>query len=414
MSTAGLKSRATFAQTLRSALAVALLGLAASCASGPEPTRPPVAPPPPPIATPPGQPPSAPILTSKGVTPQFMAGRDILRVGLLLPFGSLQDESHALYQAAELGVFDFGGANTLLIPRESGATPEEAANQTRLLLRDGADVILGPVQRDSVQSAAQVARQAGVPVIGFSSDREIAGDGVYILSLPLEEDVRRITEFAMSKGMRSIALLAPDSAYGERVAVALRADVAQAGGVLVAEQRYSRSEQAAAAAARLLGARLKTAPAQAILIADSGAVLRAIGPALLMGGVNPSKVKLLGTSAWSGPDVLREPTLAGGWYPAPDPTIRAAFEARYRAAYGPPSRFASLGYDAVRIAAEASGGRGGHLARSAIERGTGFNGADGVIRFRRDGSIERGLAILQVGQGAVDVVDPAPRGFAGS
>ena len=36
----------------------------------------------------------------------------------------------------------------------------------------------------------------------------------------------------------------------------------------------------------------------------------------------------MGTSAWAG-DAQREPTLAGGWYVAPDPSARTGFETRY-------------------------------------------------------------------------------------
>lgn len=351
------------------------------------------------------------ILGRDGVTPPFMAGRNIVRIGLLLPFSSRPAEAGAIYQAAELAVFTYGDQTTLLIPRDSGSTAAEAAANTRLLLRDGADVILGPLERDGVSGAAQAARERNVPVVGFSSDRAVAGNGVYSLSLPLEEDVRRVVDFAVQKGLRSYALLAPENEYGRRVEAALKAEAQARGGVVALTQFYTRTDRDAATAARALATQVKRTPVQAILIAESGSVLRATGPALLIGGVNMGTVKLLGTGAWAGGDAQREPTLAGGWYASPDPALRADFEARFREAYKrPPSRIASLGYDGVMAAIEAAKmGRQDAISRNALERSQGFTGADGVFRFRQDGAIERGLAILELRQQGPTAIDPAPR-----
>lgn len=352
-----------------------------------------------------------PIMTREGMTPPFMAGRTITRIGILLPFATRPAEAGALYQAAELAVFTYGDPGTLLIPRDSGATAASAAEAARLLLRDGADVILGPVERETVAGAAQAARERNVPVVGFSSDRTIAGNGVYILSLPLEEDVRRIVDYAVSKGLRSYALLAPENDYGRRVEAALRAETAARGAAVTLTQFYNRSDREAATAARTLATQLRRTPVQAILIAESGSVLRATGPALLIGGVNMSQVKLLGTGAWSGGDTQREPTLAGGWYASPDPALRADFEQRYRTAFNrAPSRIASLGYDGVMLAIEAARqNRQDVVSRASLERTDGFTGADGLFRFRPDGSIERGLAIMELRQQGPAAVDPAPR-----
>lgn len=373
---------------------------------------------PPGPSSPPGMPATAPgappqILGRDGITPPFMAGRNIVRIGLLLPFAARPDDAQAIYQAAELAVFDLGDDATLLIPRESGVTAQDAETNTRLLLRDGADVILGPLQRDAVVGAATAARERNVPVIGFSSDRTIAGNGVYILSLPLEEDVRRVVDYVMGKGLRNFALLTAEGDYGRRVETALRAEVGARGGSVTFAQFYQRGDQQAAAAARALAQQMKGSSTQAILIAENGAPLRATGPALLIGGVNLDRVQLLGTSAWAGGDAQREPTLSRGWYAAPDPAGRATFEQHFRAAYGnrAPSRIASLGYDGVMAAIQAAQGMRDVVSRQALERPEGFPGADGVFRFRHDGSIERGLAILEVRQQGAVSVDPAPKTF---
>ncbi|MGE3142272.1 MAG: penicillin-binding protein activator [Hyphomonadaceae bacterium] len=383
-------------------LAAALAACATTTPSAPQPQAPMV---------PPG---GAAVTTRDGVTPPFMAGRTIVRVGLLLPFSTRPQEAAALYNAAELALFDHGGPSTLLIPRDAGANSETAAAAARALLSDGANIIIGPVTREGVEGAASAAARNRVPVIGFSSDRTVAGSGVYLLSFQLEDEVSRLVSFAAARGLRTVALLAPDNEYGRRVEAALRAEAARQGMSVTAAERYTRTDAEAGAAAGRLAATLSATPAQGIVIADSGTTLRAIGPALVRGGVDPRRVRLLGTSVWAG-DAQREPTFAGGWYVSPDPRVRTDFEARYQAIFhSEPTRLSSLAYDAVALSALLSSDRGAAgFTPQAIQRNDGFLGSDGIFRFRSNGSIQRGLAIMEVRPNDATPVDPAPRRFTG-
>ena len=54
------------------------------------------------------------------------------------------------------------------------------------------------------------------------------------------------------------------------------------------------------------------------------------------------------------------------------------------------------------------------LGRAALTQGSGFVGVNGVFRLLPDGTNERGLAVATIRNNAVVILDPAPRGFAGS
>lgn len=342
-----------------------------------------------------------------------MEGRRITRVGLLLPFTARPQDAASLYNAAELALFDHGDENTLLIPRDAGADEASAQAAATALVHDGADIIIGPLLREGVQGAGVSARAQNIPVIGFSSDRSVAGNGVYLLSFQLEDEVARLAQFAASRNIRSIALIAPSNDYGRRVQQALQAEAARNGITITQSVLYNRTDADATAAARSLATTLQASPAQGVLIADSGSALRAVSVALAQGGVDPRHVQLMGTSAWLG-DAMREPTLAGGWYVSPDPSARTDFDARYQSVFNAqPARVASLGYDAVALATtlSRSGGPQG-FSRGAIENREGFAGSDGLFRFDDNGSIERGLAIMEVRANTVGVLDAAPHRFA--
>ncbi|HUJ03376.1 MAG TPA: ABC transporter substrate-binding protein, partial [Rhizomicrobium sp.] len=98
-----------------------------------------------------------------------------VRVGLLLPFSNGSAATRALAQAmlksAELALFDSGNPNILLITADEGSTPEQAAAGAKALLAKGSEIIVGPLFSPSVNAVAPIARDRGVPVLAFSSDR---------------------------------------------------------------------------------------------------------------------------------------------------------------------------------------------------------------------------------------------------
>jgi hypothetical protein len=86
------------------------------------------------------------------------------------------------------------------------------------------------------------------------------------------------------------------------------------------------------------------------------------------------------------------------------------------AAYGnQPHAIAGLAYDGIAaIGALVRAGQADALTGAALTQAQGFVGVNGVFRLRGDGTAERGLAIAQVQDKEIVVIDPAPRSFAGA
>jgi len=295
------------------------------------------------------------------------------------------------------------------MPRDDGGTPDKAAAAARKAIDDGAEVIVGPLFAQSVTAVAPVARAEHVPVIAFSSDRSVGGNGVYLLSFQPETEVRRIISYAKEQGHNAFAALVPRSPYGNVVAEAFRNSVTAAGAEITAVQPFDERADAVEEPARMVA----QSGADAVLIPEGGALLQALGPALATGGATNQTVKFLGTGLWDDVQVQREPMLSNGWFAAPTPAAFRDFAAHYRANYGAnPPRIATLAYDAVSLIALLSRGRPyDRFTNAALTDPNGFSGVDGIFRFRDNGSAERGLAILQVGSNGFTVVDPAPKTF---
>jgi hypothetical protein len=94
------------------------------------------------------------------------------------------------------------------------------------------------------------------------------------------------------------------------------------------------------------------------------------------------------------------------------------FSRRYASLYGQqPPRLASLGYDvmavAAVVAADARSAAEAAITRERLENPVGFAGVDGIFRFQPDGTVARGLAVLELQSDGIVVRDPAPRSFEG-
>ena len=385
------------------ALAVAIAG----CAARPAPP-----PPPPPVVVAPPAPLAANPLDRDMPNylrlPGLPAGTPV-RVGVILPFSSTAPATRALaasmMKAAQLALFDAGNPRILLTTADEGNGGAGAAKAAQQLLSQGAEIIVGPLFGASVSAVAPIARDRAVPVLAFSTERTVAGDGVYLLSFLPRNEVRRVVSYAASRGHRQFAGLVPQTAYGDVAQAAFLESVAAAKGTVVNMQRFAPNAAAAAAPASMVA----KSGADAVFVPQGGAILRAIAPTLSQN----SKLKLLGTGLWDDAGLSREPSLQGAWYAAPSPKADADFIAKYRDAFGAaPAQLANLAYDAVSLVALLSQGEPYHrFTAAALLDPNGFSGVGGIFRFNADGTSERGLAVLEMNAAGPVVVSPAPTTF---
>ncbi|MGB5094039.1 MAG: penicillin-binding protein activator [Parvibaculum sp.] len=353
--------------------------------------------------------------TSKFYTPKYMAGLEPVRVALLLPFSSpradVRNVANALYNAAQLSLFDFNNPNVLLIPKATNGSAASAAAAATTAINEGADIILGPLFAEEVSGIAVPAGQAHIPVIAFSTDTSVGGGGVYLLSFAPFVDVNRIVDYATRQGLTSYGALYPAGSYGNRVSSLFREAVAQHGGTIVASASYPATSEGMYEPAKQVAGSM--ASYKAIFLPEGGAALKQIAPMLSYFDVDTKAIKLIGTGQWDDPTLAHEPSLDGAWYPAPPPEGHLQFAQRYRTAYGAtPPRIASLAYDAVSLTIALSARPGDDRFSSAtLTAPDGFSGVDGIFRFLPNGWTERGLAIMENRPGGAVVIDPAPVAF---
>lgn len=348
-------------------------------------------------------------------TSRRSAGR--AKVVMLLPLsgpGQLAVVAKAMKQAGELAVINSAGPEFQLVVKDDLGTPEGARAAAEQAVREGAEIILGPLLSSSVEAAAPVAAAARIPVVAFSNDRRVAGKNVYLLSFMPEQDADRIVAYAARQGRRTFAALLPDDAYGQIVEQAFTRAVAAAQGNIVAIERYGRSGSGMLEATRRLSEALSrpadgAAPADALFVPGEPETLTSLGPLLSYARIDTTRIKLLGSGGWDAPTIGRDPTFTGGWYPAPDQRGWQAFSESFAKTFGAtPPRISTIAHDAVAMAAALAANPPASRFNSAgLTRSGGFTGADGAFRFESDGTAVRALAVHEVQAFGASVTDPA-------
>ncbi len=373
------------------------------------------------------------------VQPNHMDGRRPVRVALLLPLGHENPQARALAasmrDAAELAIFRSGRDDLLLMTKDTRGTVPGAVGAAQDAINEGAEIILGPLFAHNVRAIAPIASQAGLSVIAFSSDSQVASDNVYLLGFTPEQEVERVAEFAMSQGYFDFAAMIPYGDYGNRVNYTFNDTISRYGGLVVQTIPYDRAAEdfrsEAGALAYTYGVTTLARTDEdgndlgaeslvpedpgftAVLLPEGGTALRLLAPSLPYNDIDNRAVRFLGTGLWDDERLWREPSLNHGWFASPDPTNRGRFETAYEGVFSTePHRLASVAYDAVTLTASLASGRpGDRFSEARLTNPSGFAGVDGIFRFRSGGRTDRGLAVLEVRNGDINIASPAPSRF---
>jgi len=383
---------------------------------------------------------SAPVI-SPSILPETQAV-----AALLVPLsGRNADLGRGMMQASAMSVFDVGVSGFELRPYDVGEDAQAVEKAARAAVADGASIILGPVFASDAAVAKPIAQTAGIPVVTFSTDWTVAGDGTYVFGFLPFTQVIRVLSHAGETGIGKVAVLAPVGTYGDAVVETAKWQAARQGLVITGIGRYGDAEGEVAKAvasisdfekraadlasmrqqleargddvakaylAKLEGSRsFGNPPCDAVLIAQGGSRLKEVLAVLSENDMFPPQVQFLGTGLWDDAALWNTRALAGAWFAAPSQGPRRDFERRYQQTFGAaPPRLATLAYDATALAVALY--RNGRTPDAAnLQSVDGFSGIDGIFRFRSNGLSERGLPVLEIGSGRVRVVSEAPQTF---
>lgn len=340
-------------------------------------------------------------------------------VALLVPGGSGESANDILAgsieNAARLAISDLEGVEIDLRVYNTAGDATVAANMATQAVNEGAKIIIGPVYAESANAAGRAVASRGINVLSFSNNTAIAGGNVFVLGQTFQNTANRLVQYSVSQGKSNIMILNGDDGGEQAGRDAINRAISNYGATLAGVTSFELSQDGIIKAIPKIKADAASNGAQTIfLTSGTSGALPFLGQLLPENGITPDLYQFAGLQRWDIPaSALTLPGLQGGWFAKPDPILEANFQSRFFAAYGTsPHLLAGLSYDSIAaIGALVRNGQSDALSASALTQPSGFAGVSGVFRLLPDGTNERGLAVVQIQENQVIVIDSAPRSF---
>lgn len=335
------------------------------------------------------------------------------KFALIVPLtGKGADVGKALRDAAKMAIAEKASPDYAIIPIDiNGTGGAEAAAELAVTYK--VEAILGPVFSDEVSKVAKVARANKLKVFSFSNNKQIAGNGVYVMGLIPSQQVERVLLYSANRGYTNYSAIVPNNTYGHSVSDMVRKFTGWIGGNLRDIGLYSAKTSTATAATVIADAYKNkgvkpSLSKDAIVIPEGGEKLRGIAGSIANSGIGCGRVRCLGVASWDDKKVISSSLLNGAWYAASPYEDVEDFLSRFQRKYNyMPDEIASLGYDAATLAVDLAPG----FTKTDIETSSGYKGIKGIYRFTGEGINQRGYAIYEIKDGLAQVLDAAPNRF---
>lgn len=343
-------------------------------------------------------------------------------VALLVPAGSEStndgDLALSLENAARLAISELSDVKIDLRVYHTAGNANQAAAMATKAVNEGAKIILGPVFAQSANAAGVAVARRNVNVLSFSNNTSIAGGNVFILGNTFQNTADRLTRYAVRQSKGRILIVHGQDQAENQGAQAIRNAMLTEGATHVGTSSFELSQNGIVNALPEISEQVKSSEAQSIfLTSGTSGALPFLAGLLPENGVDPTTTQFIGLQRWDVPaSALSLPGLQGGWFAIPDPALASRFSSRYQAQYNElPHAIAGLAYDGIAaIGALVKAGKSDALTTTALTQPQGFAGVNGIFRLRGDGTNERGLAVAQIQNNQVVIIDPAPRSFGGA
>ncbi|HEY5610632.1 MAG TPA: ABC transporter substrate-binding protein, partial [Thermoanaerobaculia bacterium] len=307
------------------------------------------------------------------------------------------------------GAGGINGRPVRVEPEDDQSKPEEAATAvSKLISQDKVVAIIGEVASSASLAAAPICQQNKVPMISPSSTNpKVTEVGDYIFRVCFIDPYQgeALARFAFDDlKARKVAILSDvRNEYSVGLAEFFTKTFTELGGRIVGNQSYSEGDSD-------FRAQLTTIKATSPDVLFIPGYYTEIGQIAIQARDLGLKQPMLGGDGWESPKLLEigGAALEGCFYSNhyfaddPNPAVQS-FVTKYRDQFGDkPDSVAALGYDAMKILAEAmkrAGAIDGPSIRDEIAKTANYQGATGTITIGPDRNAVKPLVIIEIKNG---------------
>ena len=351
---------------------------------------------------------------SKKVQTGIPVGQFGSLTGAQATFGESSDKGVQLALEEINGSGGVLGQQIRLITRDNQSKPGETSTTVReLITRDKVVALIGEVASGRSLEAAPIAQRSGIPMISPSSTSEKvteAGDHIFRVCFIDPFQGKVCAKFARGLGVTKAAILTDVSKdYSLGLTKSFRTEFAKGGGVITGEQSYSGGDKDFSAQLTAI----KAGNPQVIFLpayyTDAPLIIRQARQLGIM-------VPFIGGDGWDSPELVAVggDSVEGCYFSnhfsnqSTDPKV-TSFVTAYHKKYGSdPDAISALGYDALRILADAmkrAGTTDPAKVNAAITTTKDFPGVTGKITLDEHRNPNKPAVILQVKNGKFAYVE---------
>ena len=370
------------------------------------------------------------ILPETGATTLVTKDERTLRAAVLLPLsGPAQKIGVDIRRGAELAIFTLDNPNIDLTFHD---TSQDVAGAVTAAIQQNADLIIGPLFSENARRARPLASVANMPILTFSNDSTVAGQGVWLIGQTPEQDIDVVLTKALHqiepidkdrRAIPNLVIIAQDNDYGTRISQSAISLLKKKGGatadLLVLNDEVLMDEKALRQSIKNLTGWLppsstgevKLPKYDMVLLAGHEAFSLRVAPVLSWYDLDPEQVLFIGPSTWNNAAILQEPSLKNGWFADIPQVNQNRFQQIWKDHFNEPaSKPAILAFDAIALASTLNNDSP-HAMITTLTQDQGFSGFSGLFRFNQDGSNTRLLEIRQINVQDTEIVSPAGTRF---
>jgi branched-chain amino acid transport system substrate-binding protein len=304
------------------------------------------------------------------------------------------------------------GKTIRIISEDDQSKADEAVNAVQKLInRDQVVAIVGEVASKRSLAAGNVCEKYQIPMVSpASTNPEVTKGKKYVFRTCFTDDFQGTVNgaFAVKRGWKKLAILTDvNNDYSKGLAKYFRTEYEKSGSI-IADESYREGDKDFKAQLT----KIKATSPDAVFVpgyyTDVGLILR---QARELGLTMP----FFGGDGWDSPETLKLGAVADGclytdhYSPEdPSPQVQNFIEA-YKKKYNKvPDAMAILGYDAMRVLADAikrAGKVDSAAIRDELEKTKDFPGASGNITIDADHNARKPIKVLEIQGGKTKLVD---------
>lgn len=339
-------------------------------------------------------------------------------IGVLLPMsGQYKAEAQNLWDGIREAGLELGeGASPRLVLADTAGDIEKAKLEfERLVNKEGATVIIGPLLASTTEAVVEVSEKLQVPFISFSKRKGVTelGDYVNRLGVTVPQQVEGIVQYLVAaENVRKIGLFYPRNPLGEELAAVFAERVGEGRAELASKQIYEAQDPMSKeqAVERMFGIEgSEPTDIDAVFIADGldgarellEAIRNRVGPGIVVAG----------PASWYDPATLSgmSQVYDGVIFVSPfNPFSNARhiqdFAQKYQQEFGrEPDLFSAQGYDAAKFVFRCFDTKKKPIQdiSRCLRSDRPVQGVTGLMKATGTGEINRRMSIVKFEQGSI-------------